>query len=378
MQRKVYDLSTPCLVVHKAKVKSNADKMQERADWAGVALRPHFKTSKCVEAAIIQTGGTKRCMAVSTLAEAECLQENGFEDILYAVPLSTSKIERCARLARAMNDFSVMIDSQHSLIALDSKNLGNDKQWNIFVKIDCNNGRAGILYSSDDALVLVNAIIKSNKLNFRGLYAHCGDSYHGTGLDCVHQVAKRTTLNVLELVERLKEESITCPVYGIGSTPTCSNPIPVMSKLTEWHPGNYIFYDVFQMTKGSCSQDEIACFVLTRVIGHYPQSNHMIVDCGFTALSLHGGGDCCGLTPGSGYRKIEGHPELKLAEMNQEHGLIRLVNESATLEFATYPIGTIFRIFPDHSCATAAMHRVFFIADESENIIEEWRPVSGW
>ena len=132
------------------------------------------------------------------------------------------------------------------------------------------------------------------------------------------------------------------------------------------------------MRFGSCSKENIACFILTRVIGHYPQSNHLLVDCGFTALSLHGGGDCYGKTPGGGYGLIEGHPELKLYSMSQEHGLIKLKDESATLDFSAYPVGMLLRIYPDHSCATCAMHRLFYIADKNDQIIEEWKPVSGW
>ena len=132
------------------------------------------------------------------------------------------------------------------------------------------------------------------------------------------------------------------------------------------------------MKFGSCSHDDLACFVLTRVIGHYPQCNHMLVDCGFLALSLHGGGDCYGKTPGSGYGLIDGHPELKLYSMKQEHGLIKPRDESAQLHFSAFPIGTLLRIYPDHSCATCAMHRTFHIADKDDLIIEEWKPVSGW
>lgn len=35
---------------------------------------------------------------------------------------------------------------------------------------------------------------------------------------------------------------MTCPASSIGSTPSCSHPVADMGKLTEVHPGNYIFY----------------------------------------------------------------------------------------------------------------------------------------
>ena len=39
---------------------------------------------------------------------------------------------------------------------------------------------------------------------------------------------------------------IKIPDFGTGSTPSCSHFSEEMSKLTEIHPGNYIFYDLQQ------------------------------------------------------------------------------------------------------------------------------------
>lgn len=51
-------------------------------------LRPHVKTSKTVQAALLQTGGRKSKIVVSTLAEAAFYADAGFDDILYAVPIT--------------------------------------------------------------------------------------------------------------------------------------------------------------------------------------------------------------------------------------------------------------------------------------------------
>lgn len=133
------------------------------------------------------------------------------------------------------------------------------------------------------------------------------------------------------------------------------------------------------MTIGSCTVDDIGCFVLATVIGHYPDAkrNYMIIDCGFTALSLHGGGDCFGKTSGSGFGQIVGHPELKLDSMSQEHGIVK-AKSSSTLDLSNYPLGSLLRIKPDHSCATCAMHAVFHVADRNDRIVDRWHPVKGW
>ena len=39
---------------------------------------------------------------------------------------------------------------------------------------------------------------------------------------------------------------------------------------------------------GSCTKGEIACRLATRVIGHKPANNDMLIDCGFLAISYDG------------------------------------------------------------------------------------------
>ena len=41
---------------------------------------------------------------------------------------------------------------------------------------------------------------------------------------------------------RLKETGINCPVVAVGSTPSCSKPPDDICGITEFHPGNYVFY----------------------------------------------------------------------------------------------------------------------------------------
>lgn len=52
--------------------------------------------------------------------------------------------------------------------------------------------------------------------------------------------------------------------------------------------------------------EDVAVRVLTRVIGHYPHRNELLVDCGWTALSH----DSYGQLP-TGFCFIEGNPHLK-------------------------------------------------------------------
>ncbi|KAL8164644.1 UNVERIFIED_CONTAM: hypothetical protein K2H54_000509 [Gekko kuhli] len=124
------------------------------------------------------------------------------------------------------------------------------------------------------------------------------------------------------------------------------------------------------MTIGSCQLKDIAVRVLTRVIGHYPHRNQILVDCGWTGLSLHS----LGQLP-TGYALVDGHPNLKLVGMTQEHGRIEAV--TGKLDFAQFPLGSLLALIPYHACATAAMHPTYYVHVKGQ-VVATWKPVRGW
>ncbi|XP_066543613.1 D-serine dehydratase [Amia ocellicauda] len=368
--QRVQDLLTPALVLDLPQLRSNARLMADRFSQQGVQLRPHMKTHKTVEGGEIMTAGTRRCIVVSTLAEAFFYAENGFDDILYAYPLPFDKLDRCAELAQRLELFQVLVDSEAALAELKKHPLQGGRVWHTWLKLNCENGRAGIPHSDPAALQLAKAISQSESVELTGVYAHCGNSYHCSGGEEIKAVAQATTTATLQFMEKLKAAGIHGVKSSIGSTPSCSHPVPDMALLSEVHPGNYVFYDIQQTLIGSCKIEEVAVRVLTRVIGHYPATNQLLVDCGWTALSLDG----MGRLP-TGYAVIEGHPELKLLSMTQEHGKVEPV--SGKLDYEKFPLGSLLSLIPYHACATAAMHPVYFVQSEGR-IVDTWTPTRGW
>ncbi|XP_072324244.1 D-serine dehydratase isoform X2 [Scyliorhinus torazame] len=366
----VQQLLTPAFTVDIQKVENNATRMIERCRALGVQLRPHMKTHKTLECADIMTGGSRRCIVVSTLAEARFYADHGFDDILYAYPLPFDKVDICMELAECLEMFHVLIDSEVALAELAKRRLKGGKSWLVWLKVDCSNGRAGVRPENPAAVILAKSIAECEGVELAGVYAHCGNSYHATGVQEIQAVAQETTTATLEFMEKLEKAGVRCPRCSIGSTPTCSHPIADMARLNELHPGNYIFYDVQQMMIGSCQMDDIAVRVQTRVIGHYPHRNQLLVDCGWTALSLHS----LGMLP-TGYAVIDGHPDLKLVGMTQEHG--RIEPASGKLDFDKFPLGSLISLIPYHACSAAAMHPVYYVHSEGR-IVAEWRPTRGW
>ena len=119
--RTIDDLRTPALCCFPSVMEANAQAMLERASRLGCVLRPHVKTAKTLQAATIQTGGTKRRVVVSTLAEAEFLARGGFDDILYAVPITQDKFAAADELNQRLERFHVMVDHPSTVRAITSR-----------------------------------------------------------------------------------------------------------------------------------------------------------------------------------------------------------------------------------------------------------------
>ena len=95
---KLESLSTPAALVDAVRMQRNIDTMQQRMNALGVALRPHVKTSKCVEVVRRQIAAGARGITVSTLKEAEQFFAAGVTDILYAVGMVPSKLAQAKAL----------------------------------------------------------------------------------------------------------------------------------------------------------------------------------------------------------------------------------------------------------------------------------------
>uniref|UniRef100_A0A914W7B3 D-serine dehydratase-like domain-containing protein n=1 Tax=Plectus sambesii TaxID=2011161 RepID=A0A914W7B3_9BILA len=316
------------------------------------------------EGALLQTDGfKKRSLVVSTLAEAEFFADSGhFQDILYGFPLTADKIERCRSLNQRLAEFHVMIDSYAILKELDR--VGSDScVWSIFIAVDCGYGREGVPWDDDRLIALAGEVTNGRFLSLAGIYTHCGHSYNS---QTPSDVARTACTRMSQVKQQLEAADIRCSVYGIGSTPSCSSIVPEMQNVNEMHPGNYIFYDLQQHMIGSCSKQEIACTIATRIIGHYPERNELLIDCGFTARTKQGMDVCAAV--------FKDHSELRLVGMTQEIGI---VSSDEKIDFTKFPVGSMILQYPWHSCASAGMHPAYFVHVNGV-VTAVWKPCRGW
>ena len=367
------DLPTPAFLVERSILSRNCARMREKAQASGVAFRPHVKTHKSVEIGRIQHGGAAGPITVSTLAEAEAFARDGFRDITYAVPLAPSrdKLERAAALAARIERLSVLIDSDAALSALEEYAAAQTLVFDAFLKVDCGYHRAGVDPESPDSVRLAVRMGRSEGVRFQGLLTHAGHSYHARDTEEIRRVAAEEVGCLGRFRAHLAGEGLGEARRSIGSTPTASV-VDRFSGCDEVRPGNYVFYDAFQATIGSCAIEDVAVSVLATVIGSYPDRGTAIIDAGALALSKDLGPDH--VDPRFGYGivcevSLQRLP-IRIAALSQEHG--KLVCEDHVP-----PVGTKLRILPNHSCLTAAMFDRYAIVDRNK-VVDEWKPVRGW
>jgi D-serine deaminase-like pyridoxal phosphate-dependent protein len=466
--------------------KENADRMLALASSLGVAVRPHVKTHKTEAVALLQTGGAKRGITVSTLAEAEFYADRGWDDILYAVPLTPDKIASAAKLTAQLGRFIVCVDNKAHVDAIlahgpvasttsdddDNEEVEGQeagtvyKPWQVALMVDCGYHREGV--DPFDPSALKQALGLVQRLDgghtddderggvvptslFHGLYTHGGHSYDAAAGDvaAVRACSAQERDAVVYLAQELRKAkqewgpmtkvattTTTAAVaswpgmVSVGSTPTCAlPPLNGLGGVTEIHPGNYVFYDTAMFTLGACSRspltlrttraeqeeeradaggrassslssssamkegslDDIAVRVLTRVVGHYPKSNTLLVDMGWTA---QGGGQGKDLNYGA-FTHIVGEDVgptsgkveelcrtgaaplgLKVACLKQECGEVTSTDGSP-LDFSRFPVGCILAFAPYHSCATGHNHPSLLVL-EGDQVVDELEVAKGW
>jgi len=367
-------LKTPSLVLDLDRVKRNARRMSERITQFGVDLRPHVKTHKSVEVARIQTEGHSGAVTVSTLAEARAFSEHGFSQITYAIPIEPGKFSEAINLSRTC-ELSLITDDLDVPAQLNSAAKAENVHVNLFLKVDSGYHRCGVEPTTKDAIEIPRRISDASNLKFAGILTHAGHSYHCTSKAELLEMARHERDLMASFGDTLRREVGEVPVVSIGSTPTITT-VDHLEGINEARPGNYIFYDAFQATLGSCSFDDCALTVLASVVHRDATRQKLIIDAGAIALSKDRGP--IDINPTCGYGRVldlAGNDlNVTVREMSQEHGV--MFAEDAKV-FDQLKVGTRVRVLANHSCLTAAQHSYYNVL-EGDSIVDRWQIHTGW
>jgi len=375
-------LETPVLLLDEAQMRRNIARMQAKMDELGVRLRPHAKTSKCVEVVEQQVAAGARGITVSTLKEADQFFAAGIEDILYAVAIVPAKLDHALALIRKGCKLGLITESAEAAKAISEHGKKHGHLYPVSIEIDTDGNRSGL--KPDDPLLLDVAAALTSKdgagAKLAGVMTHAGASYGCRTAPEREAFAEQERSRCVAAAEALRKAGFACETVSVGSTPTALA-AKHLEGVTEVRAGVYIFFDLVIAGIGSCSRDEIAISVLGSVIGHQREAGWVITDAGWMSMSRDRGTQAQPHDYGYGLvcdADGEPIPDLAFDSANQEHGVLRWTGDRSVDLAERFPIGTQFRILPNHACATGAQHQSYVVLPADGGELKTWDRFGGW
>ncbi len=374
-------LETPRLLLDRTRLERNAARMRARCATLGVALRPHLKTAKSIEVALLASGGQPGPVTVSTLAEAEYLAAAGWREILYATAMAPGKVARAARLQRETGtQLTLAMDSVEAvrMIAAEAEAERHGASFGCLIEVDCGEHRSGATPASGELAEIAAALLAASPhLKLHGIMTHAGHSYATGDLADLPAVAEAERTAAVWSAGLLRSLGHACPVVSVGSTPTVLH-ARHLDGVTEVRAGIYLFWDLAQLSRGMCGEDDLAVSVLATVIGHQRRGPSLVLDAGALALSKDLGANQ--FMPGAGFgwvcdaATLRRHGILSVAVVHQEHGTVPIPNKGW---FDRLPIGSQVRILPNHACLTCAPYPAYDVIADGV-VVDRWRRTGGW
>lgn len=372
-------LDTPCLLLDRTRLDANIARLKNHLAPHRVSFRPHLKTAKSVDVARRVMPTPAGPATVSTLKEAEVFAHAGVTDMIYAVGIAPSKLDRVVRLRRAGVDIAVVLDSIEQAIAVSEKSQTAGLRIPALIEIDCDGHRSGLLPDNKRDLIAIGAeLVKGAEL--RGVLTHAGDSYGVRGAAEFEAYAERERTAAVGAAEILRAAGLPCPVVSVGATPTVLYGRDY-SGVTEVRAGVFMFFDLVQAGVGDCTLDDIALSVLSTVIGHQRDRGWTIIDAGWMAMSRDRGTAAQTVDQGYGIVcDLDGRPysNLIVIQANQEHGIVAQ-RPGSSGSVPDLPVGAKIRVLPNHACATAAQHEGYVVVEGgTQRVHGYWPRFGGW
>ncbi len=368
VREQIIAIEKPTLLLNKERAIANIDRMVEKAEASGVRLRPHFKTHQSAEIGNWFRKRGIKSITVSSVDMADYFASYGWNDITVAFPVNLRQAAAMNSLAGRVN-LSVLIESTYVAQQLSSS---LSKAVGVMLKIDCGYHRTGINWKDANQILAAAQLIKQlPNLKLKGILTHAGHSYSAESREEVKQIYWLVHERMKAVQGQLADSGIEVEI-SVGDTPGCSL-VEQFGDIDEVRPGNFIFYDLSQLSFGSCTEEQIAVALACPVVAVHPKRTQIVLYGGAIHLSKES-------MPGRNGHSIYGRiarlndlgwgpieEDSYVASLSQEHGVAHV---SPELLDDVRP-GDVVVIIPVHSCLTANLIGRYHVLDGS--VIEMMR-----
>ena len=212
-------IDTPALLIDLDIIDRNLERMQQKANNYGVALRPHIKTHKIPELAQLQMRLGAHGITVAKVSEAEVMAAAGIENIFVANQIVTKeKLNRVAALSKKVH-ISIGLDSVAAARLLSNVFTASRLTIHYLIEINSGHNRCGVL-PGKEAVELFQAIDTLPSLRFKGIFTHAGQVYGAGSLSEVKEVSRHESTIMAETAQAFSEFGTSADIVSVGSTPT--------------------------------------------------------------------------------------------------------------------------------------------------------------
>ena len=353
---KLKDLKTPSIILDLDSLERNIKRFHDLALNNNKEIWPMVKTHKSSEILNLQKQYGASGVLCGTLDECEASLEVGFDNIMYAYPVSDQiAIERIINLSKKSN-FIVRIDNLASAKLINEKASLENTIINYTIIINCGLNRFGI--EKENVLDFAEKMKAYKNLKLVGISSHPGHVYEASLPDQVGEYVKDEVESLQYAKNILEENQYELKYVSSGSTPTFLQAVDY-DTINVFHPGNYVFLDAIQVALGICKEEDCALKVLTSVSSN-PRDNTYMIDAGAKCLGLDKGAH--GNDSIKGHGIIVDHKNCLVESLSEEVGKIKDINNNLQ-------VGQRLQIIPNHSCSTANLTDYFY--SYREDIIEK-------
>src|SRR5687767_7387359 len=232
--------------------------MQQAASARGQRLRPHAKTHKSPDLALMQIARGAVGVCCAKLGEAEVFADRGIRDIRVPYPLNPVNADRVLALLDRTH-LSFIVD--HLDVARGWSRVMQDagREVDVLIKVDVGFHRCGI-NPHGGAIEFIGRVAAMPGLKLRGLLSHAGHAY-GAGSEAeLARIASDEARLLNDLRDRANAVGVAIEEISVGATPTARFSAG-LAGVTELRPGNYIYYDRTQVGLGAATWNDCALSV---------------------------------------------------------------------------------------------------------------------
>jgi D-serine deaminase-like pyridoxal phosphate-dependent protein len=338
-------LETPAAVVDLDRMERNLDTAARYAAEHGLMLRPHVKTHKSPRIAAEQLARGAGGLTCATPFEAEVMAAV-CDDLLIAYPpVGAPRARRIAALPSKVR-VTVALDSAQAIDEMGHAAREADRTVGVYVELDVGMHRVGVP-GLEDALGLAARVQAVRGLELAGVAFYPGH---------VREPVDRQDATLRALGDALEQalsrfRAAGLPVRAVsgGSTPTLwrTHELP---GVTEFRPGTYVYNDRTTAAIGACAWEDCALTVLSTVVST-AVPGQAVIDAGTKSL----GREPVRGAEGEGFGQLLEHPEVVVARMSEEHGVLDLSRSSWRPV-----VGERVRVVPNHVCIVVHLNDLVY------------------